>query len=39
MNDGILGMLPREKMSRSVQKYWDFMKVKPGAPLFQQEYG
>lgn len=39
MNDGILGMLPREKMSRSVQKYWDFMNVKPGAPLFQQEFG
>lgn len=39
MNDGIFGMLPREKMSRSVQKYWDFMNVKPGAPLFQQEFG
>ena len=39
MNDGILGMLPREKMARNVQKYWDFMNIKPGAPLFQQEFG
>lgn len=39
MNDGIFGMLPREQMADSVKKYWDFMNIKPGAPLFQQEFG
>jgi hypothetical protein len=39
MNDGIMGMLPREKMSRPVQKYWDFMNMKPGAPLYLKEFG
>ena len=39
MNDGIHGMLPREQMAPCVRKYWDFMNMKPGAPLFQQEFG
>ena len=28
MNDGIHGMLPREKMCKGAQKYWDFY-IKP----------
>ena len=39
MNDGIHGMLPREKMSESVRKYWDFMNIRPGAPIYQREFG
>ncbi|MBQ2955911.1 MAG: hypothetical protein IJE08_05560 [Clostridia bacterium] len=39
MNDGIHGMLPREQMAPSVQKYWDFMNRKPGAPIYQREFG
>ena len=32
-------MLPREKMAPSVQKYWDYMNVKPDAPIYQREFG
>jgi len=39
MQDGILGMLPREMMEPHVRKYWDFIDKKPGAPLFQKEFG
>ena len=39
MSDGVYGMLPREKMEPHVRKYWDFMTLVPGAPLFQQEFG
>lgn len=39
MCDGIHGMLPREQMAPAVQKYWDYMNIKPGAPLYQQEFG
>ncbi len=39
MNDGIHGMLPREQMAPSVRKYWDFMNMKPGAPIYQKEFG
>ena len=39
MNDGIYGMLPREQMAPCVRKYWDFMDKKPGAPIYQKEFG
>ena len=39
MCDGIHGMLPREQMAPAVRKYWDYMNIKPGAPLYQQEFG
>lgn len=39
MNDGIYGMLPREKMCKGAQKYWDFYNMKPGAGFFQREFG
>ncbi len=39
LQDGIHAMLPREQMAPSVRKYWDFMDCKPGAPLYQQEFG
>lgn len=39
MNDGIHGMLPRAQMAPHVCKFWDFMRIRPGAPLFQQEFG
>ena len=39
MESGIHNMLPREKMAPHVQKFWDFINRKPGAPFFQQEFG
>ena len=39
MNDGIHGMLPREKMCEGAKKYWDFYNMKPGAGFFQREFG
>lgn len=39
MQDGIHGMLPRERMAPAVRKYWDFMDIKPGAPIYQREFG
>lgn len=38
MQDGIHGMLPREQMSPAVQKYWDFVQIKPDAPIYQMEF-
>ena len=38
-NDGIYGQLPREKMSPEVRKYRDYIDMKPGAPLYMQEFG
>lgn len=39
MNDGIHGMLPRERMAPCVRKYWDFMNIVPDAPIYQKEFG
>ena len=39
MNDGIHGMLPREKMCEGAKKYWDFYNMKPGAGFYQREFG
>ena len=39
MNDGIHGMLPREKMNPGVRKYRDFYEMKPGAGFYQREFG
>lgn len=39
MQDGIHGMLPQEQMAPQVRKYWDFMEMKPGAPIYQREFG
>lgn len=39
MDDGIYGILPEAKMATHVRKFWDFMRIKPGAPLFQKEFG
>lgn len=39
MRDGIYGMLPKEQMEPAVQKYWDYINSKPGAALYQQEFG
>ena len=39
MNDGILGMLPREQMCEGAKKYWDFYNMVPGAGYFQKEFG
>lgn len=39
MNDGIHGMLPREKMCRGAKKYWDFYNMVPGAGFYQREFG
>jgi len=38
-NDGIHGMLPREKMCEGAKKYWDFYNMVPGAGLIQSEFG
>lgn len=38
MNDGIHGMLPREKMCEGARKYRDFYEMKPGAGFFQREF-
>ena len=39
MNDGIHGMLPREKMCEGAGKYRDFYDMKPGAGFYQREFG
>ena len=39
MNDGIHGMLPREKMCAGAKKYWDFYNMVPGAGFYQKEFG
>lgn len=39
MNDGIHGMLPREKMCKGARKYWDFYNMVPGAGFYQREFG
>ena len=39
MQDGIHAMLPRDLMSPSVRKYWDFVNLKPDAPVYQTEFG
>lgn len=39
MNDGIHGMLPREKMCEGAKKYWDFYHMVPGAGFYQREFG
>ncbi len=39
IQDGIHAMLLREQMAPAVAKYWDFMNMKPGAPLYQTEFG
>lgn len=39
INDGIRGMLPREKMSESVRKLRDTYAITPGAPLYRTEFG
>ncbi len=39
MNDGIHGMLPREKMCEGAKKYWDFYNMVPGAGFYQREFG
>ena len=39
MKDGIYEMLPREQMAPAVRKYWDFMERKPGAAIYQKEFG
>ena len=39
MNDGIHGMLPREKMCEGARKYRDFYDMKPGAGFYQREFG
>lgn len=37
--DGIHGMVPREKMSPGARKMRDFFEMKPGAPIYQCEFG
>lgn len=39
LQDGIHRMLPRDQMRPSVRKYWDFITCKPGAPIYQTEFG
>jgi len=38
-NDGIHGMVPREKMSKGAKKLRDFYERKPDAPIYQTEFG
>jgi len=38
-NDGIHGMLPRDKMTASARKLRDTYACKPGIPLFKREFG
>ena len=38
-NNGINGMLPREKMSRGARKLRDFYEMKADAPIYQCEFG
>ncbi|MCR5264316.1 MAG: hypothetical protein K6D94_10605 [Clostridiales bacterium] len=39
LRDGVRGALPREKMAPEVRKYRDYIEMKPGAPLYMQEFG
>ena len=39
MNDGIRGMLPREKMCEGARRYWDFYTMRAGAGFYQREFG
>lgn len=39
MLDGIHGMVPRDKMCRGAQKYWDYYNMVPNAGFFQKEFG
>ena len=38
-DDGIHGMVSQEKMCKSARKLRDIYSIKPGAPLFQREFG
>ena len=38
LRDGVRGALPREKMAPEVRKYRDYIEMKPGAPLYMQEF-
>lgn len=39
LNDGIHGMVPREKMSKGAKRMRDFYDMKPDAPIYQTEFG
>lgn len=39
INDGIHGMVPKDKMSYGARKYRDFYEMKPDAPIYQREFG
>ena len=39
INNGIKGMVPREKMSYGARKLRDFYELKPDAPIYQCEFG
>ena len=39
MNDGVHGMLPRDRMCAGAKKYWDFYNMVPGAGFYQREFG
>lgn len=39
MNDGIRGMLPREKMCEGAKRYWDFYSMRGDAGFYQREFG
>lgn len=38
-NDGIHGMVPRNMMEKAAAKLRDFYELKPGAPVYQKEFG
>ncbi len=39
MNDGVSGMIPRERMCEGARRYWDFYNMRPGAGFYQKEFG
>ena len=39
LNDGIHGMVPKEKMSKGTKKLRDFYEMKADAPIYQCEFG
>lgn len=39
LNDGIHGMVQKEKMSTGARKTRDFYEIKPNAPIYQCEFG
>jgi len=39
LNNGITGMVPREKMSKGARKMRDFYEMKPDAPIYLCEFG